>query len=130
MTYIKFLFSDPLSFHSQKDEVKTFIEKLSNLKFIPVQEGVFRAPCELYDLQVHLFKEERVPPSDFCESSWLLFLRKIGLITEFSKQLLIQIAGLIQDLEEMNVLKHRKCCVKKLRWKNLSVMVLLVVLSF
>ena len=124
MTYIKFLFSDPLSFHSQKDEVKTFIEKLSNLKFIPVQEGVFRAPCELYDPQVQLFKlvfrEERFPPSDFCESSWLLFLRKIGLITEFSKQLLIQIAGLIQDLDEKNVVEASQMLCEKIKMEEFT----------
>lgn len=45
--YIKLKFSGPFSFYSEKNEVKTFIKILSNLKFIPVQEGVFRAPSEI-----------------------------------------------------------------------------------
>ena len=124
MSYIKFMFSGPLSFHSQKDEVKTFIERLSNLKFIPVQEGVLRAPCELYDPHVQLFKlvfkEEHFPPSDFSEGSWLDFLRKIGLITEFSKELLIQIAGLIQDLDEKNVVEASQMLCEKIKMKEFA----------
>ena len=124
MSYIKFMFSGPLSFHSQKDEVKTFIERLSNLKFIPVQEGVLRAPCELYDPHVQLFKlvfkEEYFPPSDFSEGSWLAFLRKIGLITEFSKELLIQIAGLIQDLDEKNVVEASQMLCEKIKMKEFA----------
>ena len=124
MTYIKFMFSEPLSFRSQKDEVKTFIERLSNLKFIPVREGVLRAPCELFDPQVQLFKlvfkKEHFPPSDFREGSWLDFLRRIGLITEFSKQLLIQIAGLIQDLEEKNVAEASQMFCEKIKMKEFT----------
>ena len=124
MSYIKFMFSGPLSFHSQKDEVKTFVERLSNLKFIPVQKGVLRAPCELYDPHVQLFKlvfkKEHFPPSDFSEGSWLVFLRKIGLISEFSKQLLIQIAGLVQDLEEKNVAEASQMLCEEIKEKEFT----------
>ena len=124
MSHIKFMFSESLLFHSQKDEVKTFMERLSNLKFIPVQEGVFRAPCELYDPQVQLFKvvfkKEHFPPSDFSEGSWLVFLRKIGLITEFTTQLVIRIAGLIQDLEEKNVVEASQMLCEKIKMKEFT----------
>ena len=82
------------------------MERLSSLKFILVQEGVFRAPSELFDPHVRLFelvfKNEHFPPSYFRKESWLIFLRNIGLITGLSKQLAIQIANLIQDFEGKN----------------------------
>ena len=108
MDYIKLKFSEPFSFHSEKDEVKTFIKILSNLKYIPVQEGVFRASSELFDPHVKLFelvfKNEHFPPYYFRKESWLKFLRNIGLITGLSKQLAIQIAKLIQDVKKEKVM--------------------------
>ena len=124
MDYIKLIFSGPFTFDSESDEVKTFIEKLSNLKFIPVQEGVLKAASELYDPQVQLFKlvfkKEHFPPSHFSEGSWLVFLRRIGLITELSKQLAIQIANLIQDLENKDLREASQMLCEKIKKKNFT----------
>ena len=124
MDYIKLMFSGPLTFDSESDEVKTFIEKLSNLKFIPVQEGVLRAASELCDPHVQLFKQvfkkEHFPPSHFSEGSWLVFLRRIGLITQLSKQLVIQIANLIQDLESKDVREASQMLCEKIKMKNFA----------
>ena len=122
MDYIKLKFSGPISFHSEKDEVKTFIKRLSNLKFMPVQEGVFRAPSELFDPHVKLFelvfKNEHFPPSHFRKGSWLNFLRNIGLITGLSKQLAIQIANLIQDVKNEEVmLEASKMLCEKIKMR-------------
>ena len=123
MSYIKFTFSGSLSFHNRrKDEVKNFIERLSSLKFIPVQEGVFRAPSELYDPRVRLFqlvfKNEHFPPSYFRKISWLNFLRSIGLITELSKQLAIQIANLIQASEGKNFEEASEMLCENIKMKE------------
>ena len=107
MDRIKLMFSIPATFDSESDEVETFIEELSKLKFMPVQQGKLKAASELFDPHIQLFKlvfkNEDFPPSHFSEGSWLVFLRRIGLITELSKPLAIQIANLIQDLEDKDV---------------------------
>ena len=124
MDYIKLMFSGPFTFDSESDEMKTFIEILSNLKFIPLQEGVLRAANELYDPHVQLFrlvfKKEHFPPSHFSEDSWLVFLRRIGLITGLSKQLAIQIAYLIQDLESKDVREASKMLCEKIKVKEFT----------
>ena len=123
MEYIKLLFSGPFSFHSGKNEVNNFIKILSNLKFIPAQEGVFRAPSELFDPHVKLFelvfKNEHFPPSHFRKESWLNFLRNIGLITELSKKLAVEIANLIQYIKNEKVmLEASKMLCQKIKMRR------------
>ena len=121
MDYIKLKFSGPFSFHSEKDEVKTFIKILPNLKFILAQ-GVFTAPSELFDPHVKLFelvfKNEHFPPYYFRKESWLKFLRNIGLTTGLSKQLAIQIGKLIQDIKNEKVmLEASKMLCEKIKMR-------------
>ena len=122
MSYIKFTFFQPFSFLNRKVDVKNFIERLSSLKFIPVQEGVFKAPSELYDPRVRLFElvfeNEHFPPSYFRKKSWLNWLRSIGLITELSKQLAIQIANLIQDFEGKNFVEASQMLCENIKMKE------------
>lgn len=80
------------------------MNELSRLKFILTCWGEFKAPFQLYDPNNELFKlvytEEHIPTSKYNEESWLNILKNCALISEISKELAIEIASLIQDLED------------------------------
>ena len=124
MNYVKGMLYELSSWAFESDKMKSFIHRLSNLKFIPIREGVLKAPQDFYDPDVELFKqvfeEEFFPPSEFCSESWLPFLRKIGLITKLTVDLAIHIAGLIQYLEDVRATNASKLLLKTIKQKEFT----------
>ena len=124
MNYVKGMLYELSSWTFGSDEMNTFIDRLSNLRFIPIREGVIKAPQDFYDPNVELYKlvleEEYFPPSEFCSESWLPFLRKIGLITNLTVNIAIKIAGLIQHLEDVRAAKASKILLKTIKREKLT----------
>ena len=101
MDYVKQILLNVNMFHYEGEKV---MSELSHLEFVLTCKGEFKAPVQLYDPNSELFKlvytEEHFPISKYNDESWLNILKSCGLISEMSKELALEIASLIQDLED------------------------------
>ena len=85
------------------NERESFVASLSELAFIPLDDGRFHRASEFFDPQHPVFRvmmkadATAFPPAPYGDRAWLEFLRVAGLQSELSPESLVEFAQRIAD---------------------------------
>lgn len=118
------------------DEKSSFVASLSELAFLPLDDGRFHRASEFFDPHHPVFKvmmqsdAATFPASPFSDYGWLEFLRLAGMQAELSSQTLVEFAQRIADraksgATEQLLVQSRTLVTHLLKLKDLPLLYLL-----